>query len=575
MDSDSDDDRMLAQARTSREIRNHDEQFLADEDEQDELLQQSRRQTGRTAKTNQIKDDAKDTHAGDVSSPEVEHRRLKRKERRQKKKASLTEEAMRGEDGALMYEMEEGGLKEGSTTGESSDADASFELDRQALGDAQEKKARKRNCKTWICTYLGVFVGLVVLIYIAWRLSQKRRAVKEGQAFVSNGTALFAPTTILISLDGFRADFVNRGITPNLQSFIKNGVSPLYMTPSFPSVTFPNHYTIVTGLYPESHGIVGNSFWDPAMNEEFFYTDPLAMQPKWWGGEPIWVTAEKQGIRTATHMWPGSEAHILGVEPSFVDKFNGKEKLSNKVARILELLDKPGMEDPDASPKDMRPQFIASYVPNVDSMGHLYGPNSTEVVSTISQVDEMLGQLFTGLQDRNLSSIVNIIVVSDHGMATSDIQRLIQLDDILDMSLIDKTDGWPLFGLRPRDPATVQEIYDHLVTASRTHRGFDVYLRDHNMPERYHFSRNQRIAPLWLVPKTGWAIVTRSDFDVEQAKISGEVYHPIGIHGYDDEHPLMRAIFVARGPAFPHEPNSRVETFSESSDPDDDQIFYP
>jgi predicted AlkP superfamily pyrophosphatase or phosphodiesterase len=191
------------------------------------------------------------------------------------------------------------------------------------------------------------------------------------------------------------------------------------MNPSFPSVTFPNHYTLVTGLYPESHGVVGNTFWDEELQEEFFYTNPNAMQPKWWGGEPLWVTAEDQGIRTAIHMWPGSEAHILGVEPAFIDAYNGKESLFNKANRILELLDKPGQENKLAAVADMRPQLIAAYVPNVDSDGHLYGPNSTEIRSTIRDVDNMLDQLFQGLETRNLTKIVNVVVVSDHGMATT------------------------------------------------------------------------------------------------------------------------------------------------------------
>ena len=338
----------------------------------------------------------------------------------------------------------------------------------------------------------------------------------------------------------------------------------MYMLPSFPSVTFPNHYTLVTGLYPESHGVVGNTFWDEQLQEEFYYTRASAMESKWWGGEPLWVTAENQGIRTAIHMWPGSEAHIMDVEPAFLDNYNGKETLPNKVDRILQLLDKPGQENELAQLVDMRPQLIAAYVPNVDSDGHLYGPNSTEIRKTINDVDNMLDQLFQGLEARNLTRVVNVVVVSDHGMATTDTTRLIQLDDIVDMSLVEHTDGWPLYGLRPKDPAHLQGLYDVLKAESSTNPGFDVYLRDKDMPERYHFSNNERIAPLWIVPKTGWAIVTRDDFDVADAKGKGVVYHPRGLHGYDHEHPLMRAIFVARGPAFPHAPNSRVDPFRKS-----------
>lgn len=335
------------------------------------------------------------------------------------------------------------------------------------------------------------------------------------------------------------------------------------MLPSFPSVTFPNHFTLVTGLYPESHGVVGNSFWDPDLGEEFYYTDPLrSLQPKWWNAEPLWVTAESQGIRTSIHSWPGSEAHIPSLDPTYLDKFNGSEVLPAKVARILELLDMPGDLDPseDLSP-NRRPQLIAAYVPNVDADGHRYGPNGTEIRATIADVDSMLAVLMEGLYDRNLSEIVNVVVVSDHGMATTSNIRLVQLDDLIDLSLVDHIDGWPLRGLRLKDPSRDMPIlYEQLLKESEKSAGFDVYTLE-TMPERYHFTNNNRIAPLWVVPKTGWAIVERSDFDVAKAQAAGTVYHPLGLHGYDHEHPLMRAIFVARGPAFPHAPNSRVAVF--------------
>lgn len=375
---------------------------------------------------------------------------------------------------------------------------------------------------------------------------------------LSNGTALFAPTTIVISLDGFRADFLQRGITPTLRQFIAQGVSPRYMHPSFPSVTFPNHYTLVTGLYPESHGIVGNTFWAPELDESF-RTEKGSMEEKWWtGAEPIWVTAEKQSVKTAIHMWPGSEA---GSEYSatYLDKFNMSEVLPRKTERILELLDLPAHEADSAS--SQRPQLIAAYVPVVDSDGHSYGPNSTEIWDTISKVDVMLHHLFEGLNERNLTELVNVVVVSDHGMATTSTDRCIQLDDLIDLDLVEHIEGWPLYGLRPKNPIDIRGLYDRLLVESQSSGNFNVYLRDENMPARYHFSNNERIAPLWVVPKTGYAIVHKEDFDVKAAKAKGETYHPKGLHGYDHEHPLMRAIFVARGPAFPHQPNSRLEVF--------------
>ena len=251
-------------------------------------------------------------------------------------------------------------------------------------------------------------------------------------------------------------------------------------------------------------------------------------------------------------MWPGSEAHIGGLEPTYLDKFNESEVLPNKVDRLLHWLDMPF---------ESRPQLMLAYVPNVDADGHQFGPNSTEIRATIADVDSMLTILVEGLLARNLTEIVNLVIVSDHGMATTSTNRLIQLDDIIDLDLVDHIDGWPLRGLRLKNPD--RDLGSHhtiLLAAAKEQGTFDVYTRA-TMPERYHFSNNDRIAELWVVPKTGNAVVERPDFDVAEALEKGIEYHPKGLHGYDHEHPLMRAIFVARGPAFPHEGNSRVKVF--------------
>ena len=414
----------------------------------------------------------------------------------------------------------------------------------------------------WVVSGSLVFIFLLGLFF--WFKQSRQDGAHKDVPLLSNGTSFFAPTTILISLDGFRADFLSRGLSPTLHSFVKDGISPPWMLPSFPSVTFSNHYTLVTGLYPESHGIVGNTFWDPRLEEEFTYAnDSISMVPKWWDGEPLWVTAEKQGLRSAVHMWPGSEAGIAGIEPTFLDKFNSQEPLDRKVKRLLGLLDLPSDHDRSKSEGNRRPQFIAAYVPNVDIKGHKYGPNSTEVNSTVREVDGMFQSILQGLTDRNLTDIVNIVVVSDHGMATTAAERLVQLEDLVDTSLIEHIDGWPLYGLRPKSPEDLGTIHDQLKSSLGGNPNFEFYLRDMDMPKRYHFSRNDRIAPLWIVPKAGWAIVQMKDFDVNEAKKSGKIYHPRGLHGYDHEHPLMRSIFIARGPAFPHKRNSRMSVFRE------------
>ncbi|KAK3935681.1 alkaline-phosphatase-like protein [Diplogelasinospora grovesii] len=595
-DSDSDDDERQLRARNSRELRAHDRLVLMEEEELDQLVTETRRKQERQRPgsglpvpnplrifTRRLSDaslsrsrspgaSASATAAAAAAAlypvgesapdfaPSISEKRGRRKARRRAKKDRLLADAEHGEDGELMYEMEEGGMKEGSSTGESSDRDDSDEVDRRGLLSLADAKAkRSRNWRRWLLIHAMIAVAFAILVLLAWKLSmgRTRRNGHGQQRLLSNGTAMFAPTTILISLDGFRADFLTRDITPRLSAFIREGVSPPYMLPSFPSVTFPNHYTLATGLYPESHGVVGNTFWDPALQEEFYYTDPArSMDPKWWQGEPFWVTAERQGLKSAIHMWPGSEAHILHIEPTYMDRYNGKEQLTTKADRVLEFLDMPDVD---------RPQIIAAYVPNIDSAGHKYGPNSTEIRSTIQSVDHFLDRIFAGMEQRHLADIVNVIVVSDHGMATTHVSRLIQLEDLVDTSRIEHTDGWPLVGLRPTNPDELQAIHDEVVARTKTldhPDAVEVYLRDVNMPERYHFSRNERIAPLWIVPKTGWALVTMDEMNVREAQAAGNVvYHPRGLHGYDHEHPLMRAIFVARGPAFPHQPNSRLDVF--------------
>lgn len=462
--------------------------------------------------------------------------------RRHRRKSSLAD----GESNA-MYEMEEG-YKDNSSANTSTD---SLLL---KTPNVRSSSSLYSILLRWIILPISTVALFAILAFGAYRASSlPRKGLHNSQAF-SNGSHVFEPTTILISLDGFRADFLQRGLTPSMNALVASGISPRYMLPSFPSVTFPNHYTLVTGLYPESHGIVGNQFWDPEFQEEFYYTKTeISMQSKWWEkAEPLWVTAEKQGVKTAVHMWPGSEAHIHGIDPTYLDAFNDHEKLPNKVDRLLNLLDMEANE---------RPQLIAAYVPDVDADGHKFGPNSTEIRGTIANADRMLTLLLEGLLQRNLTEIVNLIIVSDHGMATMSAKRMVQLDDLIDMSLVDHLDGWPLRGIRLKNPdRDLKSVYQKLLKAAKVHGTFDVYTRD-TMPQRYHFSQNPRIAELWVIPKTGWLVIEKEDFDIATALANGKNFNPIGLHGFDHEHPLMRAIFIARGPAFPHAPNSRVPVF--------------
>jgi predicted AlkP superfamily pyrophosphatase or phosphodiesterase len=389
-----------------------------------------------------------------------------------------------------------------------------------------------------------------------------------------------AATTILLSLDGFRAEYLERGITPNLEKLRNIGLSAKFMTPSFPSVTFPNHWTLVTGLYPSEHGLVANKFYDPEYNEVFHYTDArnMSMQAKWWeGGKPIWSYAEEAGVRAAVSMWPGSEVGVSGTKDGglevvedgtapwtvagLVVEYKSKESLKKKVDDVLKMVDMA--EHGAFGPFDFEDRmFIASYVPDVDSAGHKYGPDATEVNEVITKVDHMVGALMLGLEERKAFDKVNIVIVSDHGMGASGLDRMIQLDDIIDMDLIEHVDGWPLFGLRPKVASDLSKVHDTLNQAIQSGvKGFDVYTPE-TLPPHFHYKPSdaisrRRIAPLWVVPRPGWAITTREEFDVAAAKANNVVpgnakmeWKPKGLHGYDPLAVDMRSIFLAKGPAF-------------------------
>ncbi|PIA18824.1 type I phosphodiesterase/nucleotide pyrophosphatase/phosphate transferase, partial [Coemansia reversa NRRL 1564] len=361
---------------------------------------------------------------------------------------------------------------------------------------------------------------------------------------VSNGTHMFQPTLILVSIDGFRPDYMDRGITPNLQHIGQKGLRADYMLPSFPSSTFPNHYTIVTGLYPGSHGIVSNEFYDTEINATFVYKDNSStVQSKWWeGGEPIWVTAEKQGLKAGINMWPGSTATIHNTKPSYVIPYADNVHPTKKMSQILEWLDLPF---------DQRPSFLATYMPEVDKMAHKEGPDAKHVNDAVAMVDNALGELWSEIERRNLTHIVNLMVVSDHGMAATVRHKYaIYIDDIIDVSKLVGIYGWPLGGIQPKHNEDVSELFHKLKLAS-VGQPWKVYLRD-DIPSRFHYTHKSRVAPIYVITELPYYVTTRAadQIHAERQNLLQSESQVIGVHGYDNMHPLMRATFVAVGPAF-------------------------
>lgn len=336
---------------------------------------------------------------------------------------------------------------------------------------------------------------------------------------------------ILISFDGFRWDYLEKTETPNLDRLATNGVKAAALIPAFPSKTFPNHYTIVTGLYPENHGIVANTMYDPIFDATFSLGNREEVQNgRWWGGEPIWVTAEKQGLKTLCNFWPGSEAEIQGVRPAYWIKYDGNVPNEERVQKVLDYLDKPAKE---------RPSFYTIYFSDPDDYGHLVGPDSSAINVAIQECDARIGQLIAGLEQRKLFDKVNIMVVSDHGMAQLSQDRLIFLDDYLDPTSLKIINWSPVMDIWC-DESEVDSIFNLI---NGKHPNFSVYKKQ-DIPERLHYSNNRRIAPIIGIADNGWSITTHDYFDSHQSFYTG------GTHGYDPKHPDMHAFFLAHGPAF-------------------------
>ncbi len=335
-------------------------------------------------------------------------------------------------------------------------------------------------------------------------------------------------TVLLVSIDGFRWDYLDRAVAPNLQRLARGGVRAQWLTPAFPTLTFPNHYTLVTGLYPEHHGIVANNMRDAVLGR-FRLADTVAVRDaRWWGGEPIWRTAERQGQRAGAFFWPGSEAAIGGSHPSHWRPYNDTFPNAARVDSVLDWL---------TLPNGQAPTVVTLYYSDVDHAGHDFGPDTPQADSAIARVDSMIGRLMAGLAARKLNDRVNVIVVSDHGMIATSPARVIKLEDYINLADIDVVDWSPVGTIIPK-PGRELAVYQALVKA---HPQLSVY-RKGEVPARLHFNSHPRITPLVLVAAPGWTITTAARMAGRQMNAGG--------HGFDPAAREMGALFVASGPAF-------------------------
>ena len=326
---------------------------------------------------------------------------------------------------------------------------------------------------------------------------------------------------VLVSIDGFRYDYAKLYGASHLDAVAKDGATaPDGMLPSYPSVTFPNHYSIVTGLYPEHHGIVGMSFYDPVRKQRYAFNDAKTVADgSWYRGVPLWSLAEKQGMRAACFFWPGSEAEIAGKRPSYYLKYDETIPDEDRVDQVVEWL---------KLPEAKRPHFITLYFGEVDHAGHKYGPDAPETRAAVRHVDVEVGVLRAKLAKLHLP--IDLVIVSDHGMAKEE-GGWIDLGSYADFTGVQSA-GELMY---PDSDADAAKLYAKLRIASSK---FKVYRRA-RVPAELHYSSNARIGDPVVVATGPYAISVHAADHAPNR----------GMHGFDPSVvPEMRAIFYAEGP---------------------------
>ena len=371
-------------------------------------------------------------------------------------------------------------------------------------------------------------------------------ALALGLASVLGGCATYAeppiasapveqrdPVTILVSIDGFHPDYLERGLTPALSRLAAEGASAA-MRPSFPTKTFPNHWTLVTGLVPDHHGITANRMEDTERPEAPFTM--ATVDPYWWSeAKPVWVEAEEAGIRSAAMFWPGSAVPwggtavrygpvADGIMASDWQAFSMQVSNTQRVNSVLDWLRRPA---------DIRPEFVTLYFDTVDSAGHGGGPESDEIDAALRDIDGHIRDLVAGLE--TLGQPANLVIVSDHGMAATGSDKTIVLADIVDPSLYRLVEGGAYATFEPTEGnrAALE------AALLREHDRMECW-RKGEIPARYQYGTHDRIPPYFCLPETGWTI---------SATASGTSWNG-GNHGYDPFSPEMAALFIAHGPAF-------------------------
>lgn len=335
------------------------------------------------------------------------------------------------------------------------------------------------------------------------------------------------PYVVMLSMDGFRWDYPEKVNTPNLDYIEKIGVRADASIPCFPTKTFPNHYSMATGLYPENHGIILNSFYAPDIDKYYWISNNEAVTDSaFYFGEPIWVTAEKQGVTSASYFWVGSEASHDNIFPSYHYAYNGKVPFEERIDGVIEWLNLS---------EDKRPHLILWYIQEPDSKGHDVGPDHPEMDFMIEYLDSLVGVFNNKIADLPIADDINVIITSDHGMGQITEEKTVCLFDLIKKDWCEHIDGGnPVFLIDAKD-----EYYDTIFNILSATEHITTWKKE-DVPERLHYSSGLRLKDFVIVADSSWSII----------KHSKKRYYSGGTHGYDNKNKDMHAIFYAYGPAF-------------------------
>ncbi len=344
-------------------------------------------------------------------------------------------------------------------------------------------------------------------------------------AFVAKGATGNENYTIIISLDGFRWDYPTMYSTPNLQIMAHLGVRATSMKPSYPASTFPNHYTLATGLVPDHHGIVNNSFWDKKNGIRYSMSDSATRNnPAYYLGEPIWITAQKQGVKTGNVYWVGSDIAIKNTHPTYYKNYDQKPMISFE-ARVDTVISWLRMKPAD------RPRLIMLYFDEPDAKGHHFGPRSPEVAKEVHRLDSLIGDLMKKIKELPVASQVNVIVTADHGMTAISPDRFVKMENYLPARWIDKADG-----ANPTSLFTHNGYRDSVLITLNKIPHIKAYKKE-EMPASLHYGTSDRIGDVVVCPDCGWQFGSKPSTNK-------------GAHGYDPDASDMQVAFYAYGPDF-------------------------